>query len=583
MRIECLVIVAFCIALASCNRDSGFRSDSSESQEIKVNVSGIMEVGTKSEAENEEKDSLLTEVCLGAIDETDTLVLTTTVGDYDDLPLELVGQTKGPVNTTAVLNQNGRSFVMNAWLGETNRYKNDDGNGRTYEQGGSSGRVNYEADKENYHFIDNAGVSYSSGEWTVSGGQNWRNGVPTTFWSYYPSTNSLISWAWPEKKASDDAQQKVGFTYKLPVPSSADATDAAVALQDVIFAYNYQSATFGEDPTKKDFGKLVSGSDVVNIKFRHLLAAIRFDISKVKNAEVTIDEVFFEGVVSEGKCSLTGDRSSGAMTIAWTPDYSKKANLKQAFSSDDFNGDGLVKDDGGHTIKNALQIDGSKYFFFIPQAVKGKDIVLGVTYTKSDGVTRTVRTVLDHNPGQSSDIPWEAGKIYTYKLSTAADRIDVDVQDDVEGFNKTNLAITNTGNTPAYIRAFLIGAYCENDKSKTDQVAGEGAIVYAWDPGDPVLGEFIDLPGSDWVEGQDGFWYYTKAVEPDAQTSQLFKEYKAYFMPPVGDSHLEISIAAQAVAYDDEKARIIAAWNVDEIKQVKDSTKMISDALKLRQ
>ena len=82
-----------------------------------------------------------------------------------------------------------------------------------------------------------------------------------------------------------------------------------------------------------------------------------------------------------------------------------------------------------------------------------------------------------------------------------------------------------------------------------------------------------------WVKGSDGFWYYTVPVDPEEQTTQLFEKYEAYFMPPVGDSHLEINIAAQAVAYDKDKSTVTAAWNLDNIMCAKDSTRTIKSVL----
>lgn len=573
--IKLIGIPALCVlGLSACNREEGINFRIEEPQAIIITVSDINGIISKAEDSVENGAVLFEDLFLAEISEEDSLLISAYVEDNINLPFDLEQElTKGSVMTGDSLKK--KSFVMNGWLGSENRYQNDK-EGRTYEAGGSTGRVNFEADETDYHFIKNASVSYSSDKWSLNQQAIWRNNVPSTFWSHYPS--SLANITWPGNTASDADQGKLSFTYSLPVPSTDDATDAAVKTQDVLFAYNYQRASFGIDPDNKEtYGKLVNGtSDMVDIHFYHTMAAVRFDISRLVAAGVTVTEIFLQNVVKEGSCSINGNGTNG-VTIAWTPDYTKKSGrLTQAFAGTDFKGKGLVKEDYVSNPDNALQTNGDKFFFFIPQEVTGKDIKIGLKYTNSLGVAATAMTTLSH-------VPWEAGKLYTYKLSTTADKIDVAVEDEVEEFDKTDLAITNTGTAVEYIRALLIGAYCETDYDAKKQTADKGAIVYSWNPDDPDLGTFDGYPGTDWVKGSDGFWYYTQPVDPTNTTSQLFEAYHSYFMPPVGNSHLEINIAAQAVAYDKDKSIVTEAWGVDNIKLATDPTRTVKDALKTRE
>lgn len=552
------------LGLTACNQETEPHFRNADPQAIKITVSESSGMVTKAEDDN---DSILFEdVYLGKVSEEDSLLVSAYVEDYLAIPFELGEEiTKGTINDVNTLKSS--SFVLNGWL-DFETLAAEDLKGQS------------DSDKENYHFINSASVSYSDGKWSINQQCMWRSNVPSSFWSYYPSSLPTLASkiVWPGKTGDHEDQSSVRFDYTLPLPSSETDKTSAVKTQDILFAYNYQKVKFGEDPKDKEhFGKIIEGDDELYIHFYHTMAAVRFDISRLVAAGVEIKEIFIEDVAKEGSCLVEADGTDG-VTFDWDVDYSKKSGkLVQTYSGSDFKGKGLVNEGDVKNPLNSLQTDGSKFFFFIPQEVKGKDIKIGLSYTGADGMPKSAETTLSHEQ------PWEAGKLYTYKLSTTADKIDVLVEDDVEQFNKNNLAITNTGTTVEYIRALLIGAYCETDKTQSKQTADKGAIVYRWDPDDTNLGTFEGYPGDDWVKGSDGFWYYTKPVDPEDATSQLFEAYHAYFMPPVGDSHLEINIAAQAVAYDKDKSAVIEAWGVDEITLENNASKTIKDALKLRQ
>lgn len=552
------------LGLTACNQETEPIIRTTDPQAIKITVSDPNGILTK--AEEDSCTVLFEDVYLGKVSEEDSLLVSAYVEDNLTIPFELEEElTKGTINDVEVLMAS--SFAMNGWL-DFGVMAEEDLKGQS------------DSDKEDYRFINGASVSYSGGKWSLNQTALWRDNVPSTFWSYYPSslTTLVSNIVWPGKTAAHADQSSVKFDYTLPLPSSDDDKTSAVKTQDILFAYNYQKVKICKDPNdKENFGKIIEGNDELDIHFYHTMAAVRFDISRLVAADVEINEIFIEDVAKEGSCAVSANGTNG-VNFVWTVDYTKKSGkLVQTYSGSDFKGTGLVNEGDVKNPENSLQNDGNKFFFFIPQTVKGKDIKIGLTYTGKDGLPKVAETTLSHEQ------PWEAGKLYTYKLSTTADKIDVLVEDDVEQFDKNNLAITNTGTTVEYIRALLIGAYCETDKTQSKQTADKGAIVYSWDPDDTNLGTFEGYPGDGWVKGSDGFWYYTKPVDPEDATSQLFEAYHAYFMPPVGDSHLEINIAAQAVAYDKDKSAVIEAWGVDEITLENNASKTIKDALNLRQ
>ncbi len=511
----------------SCTQEPGqFRGGSGV---IRMTVSSINGTGTKST----QFEELIGTVDMDVID-GDTLRLYAYVSDFDSFQLE--PSTKGAVTTTTNINEKNQAFTVNAWVSEETE---DDG-----------------FSMNDHHYINNASVVRGDEDWAMAKEYHWISDAPITFWSHYPATvQGMSNVSWPASSTKTVADQSsVSFDYEVAhgTKDESDNCIDASSQKDLLFAYNCKT-------WKKD-----TSDDFVDVNFRHALCAVRFDVSSAIQEGVTVESVKFSNVIIGGHCEVVGSKTTYP-TISWTyPSTPTRSDCAQSYLPADFTEKSLDGD-----VDAALQSTSSdKMFFFIPQDIKGKDVTITISYERSNGEYQVSTATLAHEQ------PWEAGKIYTYRLSPAADYIDVDVQDTVQKFEKSNLAIQNTGNAMAYIRALLLGAYCENNEEK--------AIVYSWDPDDSNLGQFTGLPGENWVKGNDGFWYYTEPVEPKAYTSQLFEKYNAYFMPPVGDSHLEINIAAQAVQYNKSKSIVQDAWGVEQIKFAADASKTINDALKTK-
>ena len=382
---QAIVISTF--VFSSCERENfGWNGKRSV---IGVNVSSVRGTETKAGACADGGREVIDSFSID-IHGDEPLSVTAYSSDYEELPFDLSELTKGAVNTSSGLNQSGRSFVLNAWLGSENRYPNDAGNGRTYEQGGSTGRMNNEADKDNYRFVKDVDVTYTSGKWATSGDYYWRSDVPTTFWSYYPKTldKGTRTITWPGDKASDADQARIEFSYTLP--AATDDKKDAESQEDLLFAYNLDRWTESHSES------------VVNIDFFHALSAVRFDISGVSE-DVTISQIYLKDIPSGGTCNVAPD-VDGKLQFAWTPSTAK-ATFRQVFSATDFTEKSL----DGNT-ENALQpLTSSKTFFLVPQTIKGAGVKLGLVYTKS-GETTSVEYELDH------DAPWVSGKFYTYKI-----------------------------------------------------------------------------------------------------------------------------------------------------------------------
>lgn len=80
-------------------------------------------------------------------------------------------------------------------------------------------------------------------------------------------------------------------------------------------------------------------------------------------------------------------------------------------------------------------------------------------------------------------------------------------EESFDGTTKTNVTISNTGDTEAYIRAAIIVTWKN----------AENGNVYG---SVPVAGPdyTIALNPTDWIKGKDGFYYYKKPVAPNGQT-----------------------------------------------------------------
>ena len=112
---------------------------------------------------------------------------------------------------------------------------------------------------------------------------------------------------------------------------------------------------------------------------------------------------------------------------------------------------------------------------------------------------------------------------------------------------KKGVKIKNTGDTDAFIRVAVV----------VNWMSADGKKVWAVDP---VLAQYAtDLKGeyfiefntnSNWIQGADGYWYYTKSVAPGASTPNLINT--AYLMNgvtgPKGTDGMQYYLSIEIVA-----------------------------------
>ena len=124
--------------------------------------------------------------------------------------------------------------------------------------------------------------------------------------------------------------------------------------------------------------------------------------------------------------------------------------------------------------------------------------------------------------------------------------VKTEIKEEFANDIKENVYVTNTGTVDAYIRAQIV----------INWVDDEGNIVA--DPGEGADYK-LDMGTINWVEGADGFWYYTEKVEPDGKTENLINKCEVTAKADAGVG-LQVTILSQAIQAEPEQARSDAGW-----------------------
>ena len=442
-------------------------------------------------------------------------------------------------------------------------------------------------------------------------------------WRYY---HNYLSDPWP-------AGEAVGFYLNMPASpdgltissrtggkfniSYTTPTDAA-SQEDILFAYrSMDKATYTNNYKKNG----------IPVFFNHALTGVKFAIANYdKTEKITIKSVSFTGLVGTATCEITpaldnttSHSSALESVVKWvipaTPDRS------QTYTSGEFTdtvyfapGAGSFQNNGeypssfsaGGNEHNLNDGDASQTFWFIPQAMTD-DVELTIEYTFGSATTRTGII----NFGEVlSGVEWKAGQLRTYTIRV--DEVNVKIEDTVTigsgqtttytddhgdvhtiyGGTKSGIKITNTGNTDAFIRAAITGQWVdENDApvfSFTDFADTTGDIIKEIDSwyndqfgtGNGKFGVFDGLVGytkngktgtgnTGWVKGNDGYYYYTTKVAPNATTgTALFNTYTVTLaqVPRIKvagelqDVHFVMEISTQAISAKKQDGTDYA-WN----------------------
>ena len=427
--------------------------------------------------------------------------------------------------------------------------------------------------------------TYSSDPWSVDN---------YDFYFRMPVTANGVTY--PLQYGKDDEDNlTITFTYTSPT-KAADQ-------QDIIFA--------ARNIDKGEY--LASRPNGVPVLFNHALSGVKFAIANPDEAMIT--SVEFTGLKGTGTCTITPsgetdysdtDVHSSATAVNWgTPTVVTGAKYKATFNEvvsyetgkfakngnypDSFQGSGSAQ------TNNLNDADATQTFWFIPQAMTN-DVKLHIVYTYGDDEGEADIEFGKELLKKNANTYWYAGQLRTYTIRV--DEVNVKIEDNVsvvdafkeqvtdatghtfeaisyKGSTKTDVVITNTGNTDVYIRAALIGQWLDEDGNPvfgfTDYATGDVALVDSWYQDQfgktPLFkqGKFIGLPGyngtsatnHNWTLEDDGFYYYEAIVEEGKSVpvaDSLFTKYTVGTPPAVKvaggvkDVYFVLEVATQAIS-----------------------------------
>lgn len=134
-------------------------------------------------------------------------------------------------------------------------------------------------------------------------------------------------------------------------------------------------------------------------------------------------------------------------------------------------------------------------------------------------------------------------KVNTFTPSEVTCEVTETFNDNV----KSNVAVQNTGDTTAFIRAAINVTWMKNEEAGTEYNAA-----------DQTVSAKVPLKGTDysitlaentkWIQGADGYYYYQLPVKPQDSTKVLIEECKLLKDASVPDGyHLSVEIVASAI------------------------------------
>jgi len=405
-----------------------------------------------------------------------------------------------------------------------------------------------------------------------NGGQGWRyskeySSTPWTdedsvvdFYLNMPASPTGVTF-------TGRADKKITFDYKAP--------NIGVAQQDLIFAQTSITKATHD-------GYLPKGAPVM---MYHALTGIKFRSGSDNggSTKTVITNVVISGLNDMGTCVVDVNATNEADRVIWSDLGMNLGSFSQDFTNPDYkeedgknNPDGTV-DYGEYGEdstfgeswyaaagnRNLNLEDGSQTFWLIPQDFaeltdeQAAAVTLQVTFRvktpDTPNGTSITHTIKDFGTKlKAAAVNWRAGDLRTYTLDPKD--VDVEIFDHMEGYVKSNLHVTNTGNVDEYVRMMVIGNWYgwlpDEDPEKDEPTILVGyktetgdEMVDAWYREDPTFSTGFDYGLSDrtfvggrpvagkneWVRGTGSYFYYPHVIgagiqlRPDAEA--LFKNY----------------------------------------------------------
>ena len=112
---------------------------------------------------------------------------------------------------------------------------------------------------------------------------------------------------------------------------------------------------------------------------------------------------------------------------------------------------------------------------------------------------------------------------------------------------KSNVAVKNTGDTTAFIRAAINVTWMKNEEAGTEYNAADQTVSAKV----PLKGTDYSITlaeNNNWIQGADGYYYYKLPVDPQGSTEVLIEDCKLQQIASLTDGyHLSVEIVASAI------------------------------------
>ena len=378
-----------------------------------------------------------------------------------------------------------------------------------------------------------------------------------SFYAYSPTSDVADPYKW-SPTMTYDKNGKMTFSYTVNTGTGTYADKDAEVQPDILVG-----STLPQE--RDDLGKVtISGVDhyKVDLKFFHALSGVRFCIAKPSTASGA-EEDDLTGYTIE---SITLDklRPSGTCTLEYPTGATDPTTYvsSQVISWKDYGTtDGTYTQTFNHTITNGStegeMVYGtttSQTFMLLPQTLgvsgtDSPDAQVSIVLKDKAGVTQVLQV---HNliGSKSTGVSaWLPGKMYTYKIATKQKDVKVTISDDVSGMTKSNLLITNTGTTAAYIRVAAVANWY-----KPSTTPGTPALTYPYNATKWASDVDAHYNTTDWAKCADGYYYYKYPVPAGktiSSTHTLFSSLTFTDTAPGTGWHLEVNLVVQAVRTND--------------------------------
>lgn len=219
---------------------------------------------------------------------------------------------------------------------------------------------------------------------------------------YWPDNRTLDFYACAPSDVSDNItgltmlQGNIMFDYTTPRHSDGEYSGDAEAQRDILFA----SASLCREDTE---------NGIVPLRFHHALAGIKFVAGDV--GRCTVKNIAIRNVVGRGRCLFSSADSQGGV-FSWT--FPEDVSASETYSQD-FNIEVYDSPDVSQPITDKSSETKALTFMMIPQQLSA-NAAIDVTIDTGDGELKTLTGRIGDNGIRS----WEAGKIYTYTISTSS-------------------------------------------------------------------------------------------------------------------------------------------------------------------